>query len=276
MLVPLTVATVTGLVTGLGVVPFFFRQTIPRRLYDMVLGMGAGLMISAATLGLMATALEEVRPGGALDTGVLLQVLLGFAAGVLILAVMDRMIPHHHAGGHGEHIGRAHEGPAGDSVHPHEHEHREPVRQGLLITGAMTIHRVPEGFAIGAGFAAGAGETLGWVLAVAVAFQNVCEGAVMGAPLRLAGWSRLRCFLVVTATGLAVPLAAAVGYAAADRFSGALPFSLAVASGALIHMISSEIIPETHSHGNEKLATVGLVAGFMVTIVVQSVGGHGH
>lgn len=269
MLVPLSVATVTGLATGLGVVPFFFRETIPRRVYDLVLGLGAGLMISAATLGLMAEALERVQGDGA----ALAQVIAGFVVGVVILMLMDRLIPHHHAGGHAEHINHA----SADSVHPHEHEHDEaPVRKGLLITGAMTIHRIPEGFAIGAGFAAGGGASLGWVLAVAVAFQNICEGAVMGAPLRLAGWSRGKCFLVVSATGLAVPAAAAVGYFAAGHFTAMLPFSLSVASGALIYLISNEIIPETHSHGNEKLATIGLVVGFLVTIAVQTMGGHGH
>jgi ZIP family zinc transporter len=275
MLTAMIVATLTGLATGLGVVPFFFRETIPRRTYDAVLGMGAGLMLSAATLGLMGAALEHIRPGGELDVRALIQVLAGFAAGVLLLALMDRLIPHHHAGGHQEHISHHHEGPAGDSVHPHEHEHREEVRQGLLITGAMTIHRIPEGFAIGAGFATSGAQSLGWVLAVAVAFQNVCEGAVMGAPLRLAGWSRLRCFATATATGLAVPAAAIAGYAAASHLTGLLPFSLALASGALVYLISNEIIPETHSHGNEALATLGLVAGFLVTIVIQALG-HTH
>jgi len=270
----LAVATLTGLATGLGVVPFFFRETMPRRFFDTLLGVGAGLMISAATIGLLGEALERVRPGGLLDVAILAQVVLGFAAGVALMVVMDHFIPHQHAGGHAEHIGRAHRSHGADHVHPHEHEHGEEVRQGLLITGAMTIHRIPEGFAIGAGFASGSASTIGWVLAVAVAFQNVCEGAVMGAPLRHAGWSRTRCFLVVCATGLAVPLAAIVGWFAGEHSGDLLPFALAFASGALIYLISNEIIPETHSHGNEKLATLGLVAGFIVTIVVRSLGHH--
>jgi ZIP family zinc transporter len=265
-------ACLVGLMTGVGVIPFLFRKTIPRKLYDAVLGMGAGLMLSAATLGLLAEALHDVRPGGALDTGGLIQVLVGFALGVAVLIAMER-IPHQHAGGHREHIGRPHD--AQDSVHPHEHEHHEEVKKGLLITGAMTIHRIPEGFAIGAGFAAGPERTLGWVLAVAVAFQNACEGAVMAAPLRHAGWSRTRVFLTVAATGLATPLAAAVGYLAGTNLTTLLPFALALASGALIYLISNEIIPETHSHGNEGLATLGIVCGFAVTITVSSLG-HAH
>jgi ZIP family zinc transporter len=266
----LLVATLTGLVTGLGVVPFFFRQTIPRRFYDGVLGVGAGLMLSAATLGLLGAALAQVRVAGATDWLRLVEVLGGFACGVGLLALMEHL-PHQHAGGHQEHISHAHAGM--DTVHPHEHEHAEEVRQGLIISGAMTIHRLPEGFAIGAGFAGGATHTLGWVLAVAVAFQNACEGAVMGAPLRLAGWSRLRCLGAVTATGLATPVAALFGYLAAAQLGGLLPFFLALAAGALIYLISNEIIPETHSHGNEGVATLGLVFGFMVTVTVSALGG---
>ena len=274
MLAALVVATVSGLATAFGVVPFLFRDTIPRRFFDTLLGVGAGLMISAATLGLLGEALEFVRPGGQLSGGALAQVLLGFAAGVALMGAMDHFIPHQHAGGHAEHIGRAHHAHGVDLVHPHEHEHGEVVRQGLLITGAMTIHRIPEGFAIGAGFASGAAHSIGWVLAVAVAFQNVCEGAVMAAPLRHAGWSRGRCLLVVSATGLAVPLAATLGWVAGEHMGQLLPVALSLASGALIYLISNEIIPETHSHGNEKLATLGLMTGFLVTILVRSLG-HG-
>jgi zinc transporter, ZIP family len=270
VLLALVAATLTGLMTGLGVVPFLFRETIPRRLYDAVLGMGAGLMLSAATLGLLAEAVHEVRHDGHLELLALVEVLVGFGAGVLMLIIMERTIPHQHAGGHREHITRHHE--ALDSVHPHEHEHHEKVRQGLLITGAMTIHRIPEGFAIGAGFASGPAGALGWVLAVAVGFQNACEGAVMGAPLRHAGWSRGRVLGAVSATGLATPIAAIVGYFAATYAVSVLPFFLALASGALIYLISNEIIPETHSHGNEGLATLGLVCGFALTIVVMSLG----
>jgi zinc transporter, ZIP family len=275
VLLALVIATCTGLATSLGVIPFLFRATIPRKAYDAILGMGAGLMLSAATLGLLASALEDVRKHGVLDGLALAQVLGGFAAGVLALALMERFVPHQHAGGHHEHISHAHEGAVGDSFHPHELEHHEHVRQGLLISGAMTIHRLPEGFAIGAGFAAGVEHTLGWVLAVAIAFQNICEGAVMAAPLRLAGWSRARCFFVVSATGLAVPVAALVGHAAAANIAGALPLSLAFASGALIYLISNEVIPETHSHGNEGHATLGLVVGFCITMLVRSLG-HAH
>lgn len=94
----------------------------------------------------------------------------------------------------------------------------------------------------------------------------------MGAPLRHAGWSRLRVLAIVCATGLATPIAALVGYLAGANIATALPFCLALAAGALIYLISNEIIPETHSHGNEGTATLGLVFGFMITVTVIAMG----
>lgn len=275
MLTALFVATVTGLATGLGAIPFFLRDTIPRRAFDAILGLGAGIMISAATIGLLGHALESLRPAGALDGGVLVQVLAGFTAGMVAMMIMDRFIPHHHAGGHAEHIQHGQAGHPGDSVHPDDREPGEEVRQGLLVAGGMTIHRIPEGFAIGTGFAVDGGSSLGWMLAVAVAVANVCEGAVMGALLRHAGWSRARCLAVVSATGLAVPVAAVAGHLAGTTLDLWMPLVVSLASGALIYLISNEILPEAHSHGNEKDATVGLMLGFLVTIVVRALG-HAH
>jgi hypothetical protein len=86
------------------------------------------------------------------------------------------------------------------------------IRQSYAIVGALSIHRIPEGLAIGAGFASGHGSRLGWLLVAAVGIQNICEGVVMGAPLRLSGVSPSRGLLVVAASGLAVPLGALLGH----------------------------------------------------------------
>src|SRR6476659_5008988 len=95
----------TGLATVLGAVPFAFVRELPRRIYDGVLGLGAGLMLAAATLGLISAALHEVARDGAVDVGRLVLVMLGFGVGVGLAAAMDRFIPHRHAGGHHQHLG---------------------------------------------------------------------------------------------------------------------------------------------------------------------------
>ena len=172
----LIAATLTGLATGLGALPFLFVRELPRRVYDGILGLGAGLMLAAATLGLLAEALAGVRTkngtaGGGLDGGHLALVIGGFATGVAIAAAMDRLIPHRHARGHHQHLGHA---PG------HDHHDRHPgaadSRRGYAIIGALTIHRVPEGLAIGAGFAAVEHARLGLLLAIVVGPSKCVRG----------------------------------------------------------------------------------------------------
>lgn len=274
MLFILLISAATGLCTGAGSLPFFIVDKLPRRAYDAVLGFGAGLMLSAATLGLLAEALSGARRGGELSQGQLALVLLGFIAGFAILFAVERLIPHEHAGGHHDHL------RAGAQFHDEHSEAVETaaaaegaragdVRRGMLISGALVFHRLPEGFAIGASFASGETRPLGFLVAITVALQNVCEGMVMSAPLRRGGISRATALLVTSATGLTVPLTAAVGYFFAQAIAGAMPFALALAAGSLISVTSNEIIPETHSHGNEAPATMGIVAGFIVTMVMR-------
>lgn len=264
----LIAATATGLATGLGALPFLFVRELPRRVYDGVLGLGAGLMLAAATLGLLGEALAGVRggPTGLLG-GRLTAVALGFAAGAGLAALMDRLIPHRHASGHHQHLGH----------HPgHDHHDRDDAAgpdawRGYAIVGALAIHRIPEGLAIGAGFAAAAHARLGLLLAIAVGLQNACEGIVMAAPLRRGGVTIGRSAAIVTLAGLVTPLATlGGGMLTADHTTALMPFILALAAGTLIYVTSNEIIPESHSHGFEGTASAGLVAGFLTTVLLQA------
>jgi ZIP family zinc transporter len=260
----LLAAVITGLATALGAVPFVFVRELPRRLYDGILGLGAGLMLAAATLGLLGEALHDVRDASGLDVVRLGLVVSGFFVGVVLAALMDRLIPHRHAGGHHQHLG--HE-PGHDH---HDHDERE-ARRGYAVVGALSLHRIPEGLAIGAGFAAGGPSHLGWLLAIAVGIQNICEGIVMAAPLRQGGVSPLRGLLVVALTGLAIPAATLVGLWTAELTTRSMPFILALAGGTLIYITSNEIIPESHSHGHEGTASSGVVTGFMLTLVLRAI-----
>src|SRR5947209_12270181 len=101
----LLAATLTGCATAVGALPFLLVREVPRRVYDTLLGFGAGLMLAAATLGLLPAALRGVRTGDAVDVGHFALVLVGFGGGVALLFLMDRLIPHLHAGGHHRHVG---------------------------------------------------------------------------------------------------------------------------------------------------------------------------
>jgi len=253
-------AAICGLATGLGALPVLFMRDLPRRVYDGILGLGAGLMLAAATLGLVAEALHGIGDGGSLHAGQLTMVLTGFAAGAALAAAMDRFIPHRHAGGHHQHLG-----------HEEGHDiHDRDARRAYAVVGALSLHRIPEGLAIGAGFAPGRSH-LGFVLAVAIGVQNVCEGIVMSAPLRHEGVGRWRGFTIVALTGLVIPVAAVAGDALAAATAATMPFVLALAGGTLTYVTSVEIIPESHSHGNEGIASAGLVAGFLLTTALEAI-----
>jgi ZIP family zinc transporter len=267
MLRLLAVTTLVGSATTLGVLPILVTREVSRRAYDTMLGLGAGLMLAAATLGLLPESLAAVRGAdGVLHWARLAVTLGGFGAGVALLSLLDRLIPHAHAGGHQEHV-HGHDDAHAHCDHPTVHERAR--HQGMLIVGAMTLHRLPEGFAIGAGFADSATVPLGVMLAVAVGLQNAIEGAVMAAPLKRGGLGRGRLVGIVAASGLSVPIAAVVGSYLAHAITGALPFMLAVGAGALLYLACNEIIPESHSHGNEKRATFGLLVGVVVIILVR-------
>ena len=142
-------------------------------------------------------------------------------------------------------------------------------RLGVAMSGALVFHRLPEGFAIGASFATGETAPLGGLVAIAIGLQNVCEGLVGTAPLRAGGLSAWKALGIAVLTGVTMPLAAALGYLFSRHIEGALPFALALGAGSLIAVTSIEIIPETHSHANEAPATVGVVLGFVFTIVLR-------
>jgi zinc transporter, ZIP family len=265
-------AVLSGLATSLGALPFLFVRDLARRTYDGILGLGAGLMLAAATLGLLAEAVRGVRDGGGLNVTRLVLVIAGFLAGVVLAAVMDRFIPHHHAGGHHQHLG--HE--PGHDVHDRDEDHdtdarRSAARHAYAVVGALSLHRVPEGLAIGAGFAVPGASHVGIILAIAVGVQNACEGMVMSAPLRASGVSARRGFVIVALTGLTIPIAAAIGQVLAGVAAVTMPFVLALAGGTLIYVTSNEIIPESHSHGNEGTASAGLVLGFLLTMLLEAV-----
>jgi ZIP family zinc transporter len=265
----LLAAALTGSATAIGALPFAFLNQVSRRAYDTLLGLGAGLMLAAATLGLLPEALHHVRAGDHVDFTSLVTVLAGFGGGVALLFFMDRLIPHTHAGGHHLHM-------EGEGEHDHCHHPTPDAKarhSGVLVLGAMTLHRLPEGFAIGAGFAAADTRTLGVMLAAAIALQNAVEGVVMAAPLKRGGLSAGRIVALVGATGAAVPVAAVAGFWLSG-VNGLLPFALALAAGALIYLTCNEIIPESHSHGNERPATFGILTGFVAIILLQLFVGH--
>lgn len=234
-----------GLATAIGGLFLLVARRPSERALDTLLGFTAGIMLAATFFSLLVPSLER----GSLGT-----VVLGFILGAFVVGLVDYSLPHAHL--------RFVERRRGRELSPDRH------RAGLLL-GALTIHNVPEGMAVGVAFAAG-GTELGIPIALAIGIQNIPEGFAAAAPLIPAGDSPRRAAVIAAVTGLVEPPAALIAFAAVGAAAALLPGALAFAAGAMLYVIVDELIPESHQRGNERLATAGLVAGFVLMMALDN------
>ena len=235
-------ATVIGAVIG-----FIFKK-ISHKFNDVVLGFASGIMLSAAVIGLVLPSVEMGSKNGILVT------ILGIFAGAVCLSFIDRIIPHIHSFAKSD-----------CEKHP---ESCERLNKVLLFVLAIGIHNLPEGIAAGVGF--GTGNTAeAFTIAAGIALQNIPEGMVIIAPMLSAGVGKGRTFFLALMTGLVEVLGTVLGYYAVSLSTAVLPFALAFAGGTMLYVISDEMIPETHAHGNEKGATYALLIGFCLMLLMD-------
>ena len=180
-------------------------------------------------------------------------VLAGVIAGMLFLNVLDLLTPHLHRL---------------TGLDEEEHRNNASLNRVLLFVLAIALHKFPEGMAAGVGFNA-ADSSSAWAVSFGIALQNVPEGMVVIAPLLIAGVSKLRTFLISLAIALLEVVGVWVGYGMGSISSLMLPVMLALAGGAMLYVVSDEMIPETHSHGYQKVATYALVLGFVTLVFLD-------
>ncbi len=209
------------------------------RTYDTLLGFAAGVMTAIATFGLVHEALNR---GGTVVA------VLGVATGAASLFLLDRFLPHEHRG-----IPTA-------CVNPIAY------RRALLLFTALFLHNVPEGLAVGTSYTAA--PRLGVLLAAAIALHNIPEGMAVAGPFRACGLSRWQSLAWAVGSGLSEPLAAVFGALFVSLVEPLLPVSLAFAGGAMLYVVSDELIPESHSHGFEHQATFGFILGFLLLLLL--------
>ncbi len=235
-------ATIFGALLG------FAFKNIPHKWNDGVLGFAAGIMLAAAVIGLILPSAESVGRTGIWITAI------GILCGAFFLNFADRMTPHlHHLTGVGEEA----------------HKNNRSINKVMLFVLAILIHNFPEGLAAGVGV--GAGDSGNAVLiAAGIALQNIPEGMVIIAPMLLSGISKKRTFAIASLTGAVEVAGTFIGFFAASISAAILPFALAFAGGTMLYVISDEMIPETHSHGYERMATYSLMIGFIVMVVMDA------
>jgi ZIP family zinc transporter len=241
-------SSLAGLATGVGALPALFFKNVPDKVLNTMLGGAAGVMLAATSFSLVVPGIEsgnELWPG----YGVYV-VVFGMLLGAVVLDRIDKWLPH-------EHFFMGHEGP--DSK----------MKRIWLFIIAITIHNFPEGLAVGVGF--GAGDVgAGTSLAIGIGLQNMPEGLAVALPLMSLGYSRWKAIGIATLTGLVEPIGGILGVGAVTVFHPVLPIGLAFAAGAMLFVISDEIIPETHSKGKSRLATFGVMIGFVIMMALDN------
>jgi len=237
-----------GLATGLGALPaLFFKKVSQRALYTM-LGGAAGVMLAATAFSLLVPGIQygnQVWPGKGIFV-----VALGMLVGAGFLELADRFLPYERFLGH-----------RGDLM--------SSLRKIWLFIAAITLHNFPEGMAVGVSFGGGDWHK-GIVLAIAIALQNIPEGLAVALPLVGLGYRRGQAVFIATLTGLVEPIGGFLGVAAVSVFFPLLPIGMAFAAGAMLFVISDDIIPETQSKGKARYATFAVIFGFVLMMILDN------
>jgi len=241
-----------GLATAVGALPALFFRVIPDKIQDALLGFAAGVMLAASFFSLILPGLDAAQEQGHSEVGAVSIIIGGILLGVAVIWLVNEHLPH-------EHFIMGHDGPQTDSL-----------RRIWLFVIAITLHNFPEGLAVGVGF--GGGDIAnGRTLAIGIGLQNMPEGLAVAVALLGQNYTRKRAFGIAMLTGLVEPIGGLLGIAAVTVALPLLPWGLAFAAGAMIFVISHEIIPETHRRGYENYGTMGLIIGLVVMMFLDVV-----
>lgn len=244
------------LMTSLGAaVVFFFRKGMKESVHKAMLGFAAGVMIAASVWSLLIPAIEQAEESGAIGW---IPAAGGFLLGALFLLFMDKMIPHLH-------IGETQaEGP------------KTSWHKTTLMVFAVTLHNIPEGMAMGLSFAnAGMGGTTfahyasAFALAMGMGMQNFPEGAAISLPLKKEGTSSKKAFVLGSLSGIVEPIFGVLTVLLASALLPYMPWLLSFAAGAMVYVVVEELIPEAHLGEHSHVGTLGVLAGFMLMMILD-------
>ncbi len=255
--------------TALGASLVFLFKNSSRKVLDISLGFTGGVMIAASFWSLLSPSIAYVEMQnefGLSNMPAFLPPAIGFFLGALFLYVLDKIIPHLH-------LFAKREEAEGISTN---------WRKTILLVLAIALHNIPEGLAVGVAFGALANpELLGMdghsvftaggaiALAIGIGIQNFPEGFAVSMPLRRQGVSRWKSWQWGQLSAIVEPIFAVIGAAIVMQVLPILPYALAFAAGAMIFIVVEEVVPESQRGGNSDLATMGLIAGFIVMMMLD-------
>jgi len=237
--------------TAFGALIALALRDISSKVQDVMLGFAGGMMLAASTFSLLLPGLAAANTHTDNGAVAALIVIVGLGLGVALMLGLDKVVPHEH-----ENAGR--HGPNAERIH----------RVWLFVL-AITLHNLPEGMAIGVSLSNG-DLAVGIPLTSAILLQDIPEGLAVAMSLRATGLSAGKAALVAMGSGLMEPLGAIMGLGLSSGFALSYPISMGLAAGAMIFVVSHEVIPETHRNGHQTPATLGLMLGFAVMMFMDT------
>ena len=232
---------------------FLMKDKINKKLEKVLLGFASGVMIAASIWSLIIPSLEMAKTQHVIEW---IPASVGFLLGIFFLLILDSIIPHLHVNS---------DEPEGI---------KSNLRKTTMMVLAVTLHNIPEGMAVGVTFA---GALLGngtitmagaMALAIGIAIQNFPEGAIISMPLKAEGKKKSKAFLYGTLSGIVEPIAALITILLLEIVVPILPYLLSFAAGAMIYVVSEELIPEMHED-KSSLGIIGLTLGFLVMMILD-------
>ncbi|MGD8219861.1 ZIP family metal transporter [Pseudomonas thivervalensis] len=236
--------------TALGAVPVLVIRRMPQAVSDSLLGFGAGVMLAATAFSLIVPGIAAAEELGLTPWAASGVICFGIMSGAFGLYLVDRKVS---------------ASPERLVVVPG----RPIIAPRIwLFVFAIIAHNIPEGMAVGV--SAGGGMPDADSLAMGIALQDVPEGLVIALVLATAGMSRVKAFLIGAASGLVEPVFALLCAWLVSLAEMLLPLGLALAAGAMLLVVTHEVIPESRRNGHEKLASLGLLVGFCLMMVLDT------
>jgi len=241
---------VAGLFTLVGALPVLLLGRVSFRVQDSLLGFGAGIMLAATAFSLAEPAIIEAQRYVPNVLGAALVVSLGIGLGGVSVLLLDTLLPHEHF-----------------AVGKQSGAEAARIKRIWLFVFAISIHNLPEGLAVGVGYSTG-DISGGLALTIGIGLQNMPEGLIVALGLMSVGYSRWTGLGVALLTGLVEPVGGTFGAVVVTVAAFLLPLGLAFAAGAMLFVISHEIIPESHRKGHQTYATMGVLIGFVLMMTL--------
>ena len=234
---------------------FLMKKEMNKKVEKILLGFASGVMIAASVWSLLIPSIEMAETQGKVAW---IPAAIGFLLGIVFLLVLDSVVPHMHLES---------EKPEGI---------KSKLKKTTMMVFAVTLHNIPEGMAVGVTFAGALAQNAGitmagaFALAIGIAIQNFPEGAIISMPLKSEGVSKPKAFLYGALSGIVEPIGAVITILLTNAVVPILPYLLSFAAGAMIYVVTEELIPESQQGKHSNIGTIGVAVGFVVMMVLDS------